>query len=278
MNLNNITFPYPVLGSFDDILPEPGEPKVEIFQDKNDYHFEVKLSFDNQEIAQLIEDDYADIVCEVRCDMTRYRRCFKGKLTHFQINIPRKSVAGRINFDCTITVKKTIVDYKNKGFHPDYEGHSFTIEPGDLLGILGQFYYYADIKYDKLKAVGTFMEIVETDDSLPATILDKDKIELRLPTKLYQMYKDNPAINSKSEILHASIVLNSLIYALCRIERHPDKKWAETINYRIDTEPELSEFKEQECDDWRVDKLAQLLLGKPYERMFDFLAKQQNQE
>ena len=40
------------------------------------------------------------------------------------------------------------------------------MEPGDLLGILGQFYYMADIKYDKLKAVGTFMEITETDDGL----------------------------------------------------------------------------------------------------------------
>ena len=278
MNLNNITFPYPVLGSFDDILPAPNDPEVEIFQDKNDYHFQVKLSFDNQEISQLVENDYADIVCEVRCEMTRYRKCFKGKLTHFQIDIPRKSVAGRINFDCTITVKKTIENYTNRGFHSDYDGYSFTIEPGDLLGILGQFYYYADIKYDKLKAVGTFMEINETENPIPSTIIDRDKIELRLPTKLYQMYKNNPAVNSKIDVLHASIVLNSLIYALCRIERHFDKKWAETIYYRIDTEPELSEFMEQDPEDWNVDKLAQLLLGKPYERLFDYLAKEQNQE
>ena len=42
MNLNNITFPYPVLGSFDDILPAPLEPEVEIHQDKKDYHFVIK--------------------------------------------------------------------------------------------------------------------------------------------------------------------------------------------------------------------------------------------
>ena len=278
MNLNNITFPYPVLGSFDDILPIPAEPEVSISQDKKNYHFVVKLAYDNIEIERLVTDDYADYVCEVSCDMTRYRRCFKGKLLHFQIDIPRKSVAGRINFSCTITVKKSIKGYTNSGFHPDYSDHSFDMEPGDLLGILGQFYYYADIKYDKLKAVGTFMEITETEDAIPSTILDREKIELRLPTQLYRQYKDNPAVNSKADILHASLVLNSLIYALCRIENHSNRKWAEAIYFRIDTEPELAEFMDEQPDEWRVDKLAQLLLGKPYERMFNFLTKEQSED
>lgn len=229
MNLSNITFPYPVLGSFDDVLPVPSEPEVEVHQDKKDYRFVIKLGYDNKDIERLVQEDYADYVCEVSCDMTKYRKCFKGKLLHFQIDIPRKSVAGRINFSCTITVKKELNHYTNSGFHPDYIGHSFDMEPGDLLGILGQFYYYADIKYDKLKAVGTFMEINETDDPLPSTILDRDKIELRLPSALYQQYKDNPAVNSKADILHASIVLNSLTYALCRIDQHTNRKWAETI-------------------------------------------------
>ena len=35
---------------------------------------------------------------------------------------------------------------------------------------------------------------------------------------------------------------------------------------------------EQETEDWRVDKLAQMLLGKPYERLFNFMAKEQNQD
>lgn len=278
MNLNNFTFPYPVLGSYDDILPAPLEPEVDVQQDKNDYHFIIKLGYDNKEIENLVKNDFADYVCEVSCDMTRYRRCFTGKLLHFQIDIPRKSVAGKINFTCTITLKKGLDNYINSGFHSDYTGHSFNLDAGDLLGVLGQFYYYADIKYDKLKAVGTFMEINETDNPLPSTILDRDKIELRLPSAMYREYKDNPAINSKADILHASIVLNSLMYALCRIDRHSARKWAETIFYRIDTEPELEEFKDQDPEDWRVDKLAQLLLGKPYERLFNFLSNEQNQD
>lgn len=278
MNLNNITFPYPVLGSYDDILPTPSEPEVTVTKDKREYHFVVKLGYSNKDIERLVEEDYADYVCEVSCDMTRFRRCYKSKLLHFQIDIPRRSVAGKINFSCTITLKKDLFHYSNSGFHADYSDHTFDMEPGDLLGILGQFYYYADIKYDKLKAVGTFMEINETDAPLPSTNLDRDKIELRLPSALYAQYKDNPAVNSKADILHASLVLNSLTYALCRIDNHSTRKWAETISYRIDTEPELEEFKEQDPEEWRVDKLAQILLGNPYERLFKFLSNEHNQD
>lgn len=278
MNLNNITFPYPVLGSYDDIMPAPQNPDVRVFKDRDNYSFDIGLSYNNPDIEWLVSDDYADYVCEVSCDMTRFRRCFKGKKLHFKIAIPRKSVAGRINFACTITVKKPIKGYTNKGFHPDYYGHVFDMEPGDLLGVFSQFFYYADIKYDKLKAVGTFMEICETEDALPVTILDKDKIELRLPTQLYNDYKDNPSVNSKADILHASIVLNSLIYALCRIENFYHKKWAEAIMYRINTEKELEEFMEQDPCEWKVDKLAQILLGKPYERLFNYLKQNQPQE
>ena len=278
MNLNNITFPYPVLGSYDDILPAPSRPEIEITQDKQSYFFNIKLGYNNAEIEDLVNEDYADYVCEVTCDMTKYRKCFNSKCLHFELCIPRRCVAGKINFACTITLKKDYQNYTNKGFHPDYLGHSFDMEPGDILGILGLFYYNADIKYDELKAFGTFMEINETDDILPSTILDKDKIDLRLPTVLYHQYKDNPAVNSKADVLHASVVLNSLMYALCRIDRHIGKKWADTIIYRIDTEQELEEFRDQDPEEWRVDKLAQLLLGKPYERLFNYLANEQNQD
>jgi len=271
MNLNNITFPYPVLGSFDDILPEPAVPVVGVTSDKENYHFDIKLDYDNADIKRLVENDFADYVCEILCESTRYRSCRKGKSLHFEIDIPRRAVAGKIVFSCTITVKRTILHYVNSGFHPDYAGHTFNMEPGDLLGMFAPFSYNADIKYDQLKAVGTFMEIVPTDDEIPSTVLDKHKIELRLPHALYDQYRDNPDVSSQAEILHASIVLNSLIYALCKIENYEDKKWARTIYYRIQTEDELKEFREQEPEDWRVDKLSQILLGKPYERLFNYL-------
>ena len=106
MNLNNISFPYPVLGSYDDILPAPSQPKVSIDQDKINHIFDITLESNNSEVDALVADDFADYVFEVTCDLTRYRRCYKSKTPKITILIPRKSVAGRIVFNCTVTVKK----------------------------------------------------------------------------------------------------------------------------------------------------------------------------
>ena len=48
--------------------------------------------------------------------------------------------------------------------------------------------------------------------------------------------------------------------------------------YRIDTENELAEFRYTDSEEWRVDRLAQILLGKPYERLFNTLSQQNDGE
>lgn len=278
MNLSNISFPYPVLGINDDILPSPDTPVVSLSADDYYYHFNIVLKYDNSEINRLVRLGFADHVCEVVCPTTKYRRCFTSGDGSFSISIPRKTLAGKIVFTPTVTVKRPIINYVNPGFHPDYTGHRFDMEPGDILAAFDQISYNADIKYDKLKAVGSFMVIEETSDSLPNTLLDRDKIRLLLPTALYNQYKSNPYVNSNPDILHASLVLNSLTYALCRFEQYSGKKWAEVIKYRIETEDELAEFRDTDSDEWRVDRLAQILLGKPYERLFNTLSQQNDGE
>ena len=278
MNLNNISLPYPVLGINDDILPVPEQPEAVITTDNLSFHFHVVLKYDNPDISNLIQLGYAIHVCEVACPSTKYRKCFTSENEILDITIPRKAIGGKILFTPTVTVKQSISNYINSGFHPDYSGHKFDMEPGDILAVFGQLSYNADIEYDKLKAVGSFMVIEETDNSLPITMLDRDKIRLLLPTTLFEQYKNNPQVNSNPDILHASLVLNSLTLALCKFEDYKDKKWAEAIQYRIDTEPELEEFRDNDPDDWENDKLAQILLGRPYERLFRCLAQQNEGE
>lgn len=275
MNLNNITFPYPILGSYDDFVSAPCKMDPDLKTDNSNYYFDIKLSYENEEISKLVEDDFADYVCEVTCAVTRYRRCYKGKDLHFTITVPRRDVGEDIYFTCTITAKKNIPNYSNSQFHSDYKGHSFNLEAGDLLAIFPQFKYTADIKYDKLKAVGTFMEIRMTEEHTPSIWFNKgDKIILDLPKELYEEYEHKPQINKQAEILHSSLVMNALIYALCNIGECKDRKWARTILYRIETEEELAEFKDIQPDEWKVDKLAYILLGNPYERMFTYLLNQ----
>lgn len=269
MNLNNISLPYPVLGLSDDILPMLPEDavKFELTADTRNYTFDIRLKFNNADIQSLIERQKAEYTCEYDCARTMMRHCQVESEPHFTIVIPRNAVNGRINFNCFVSVKKLICDYSNKGFNSDYEGSSFDMKPGDILVAFPQFHYDADIRYDKLQAAGSFMQIRESNlhDEVFFDI-SGNKIEILLPSTHYQLYC-NPLVKGAAEIIHSSLVLNALTYALMNIEEHEQTTWAKTIYYRIDTESGFSRAELKEPS--KIPGLAQRLLKDPYARLFN---------
>ena len=279
MKINDLSFPYPVLGIGDDILPKPefyGEPKVE--SDTINYTFTVDFYMMNPTIRQIVSSGSATYLCEVTCSSTLYRKSFKSQTAHFIIIIPKSHLGGRVEFQFTITVTKPIKDYTNPQFHEDYKGFSFDLEPGDLLGFLGEFSYDVDIKYDKLKSVGTFMQITEGPTlKLVRFNLGGDKIDIQLPTTLYQQYRHSIMGNIRlANIIHSSIVFNALVTALLDIQNFGSALWARTIKYRFDTEATFEDLREQnaleelETDD--IIELAQRLLSDPYGRLFNTIS------
>lgn len=278
MKISNLSFPYPVLGLGDDILPIPkylGEPLVTT--DAENYCFEACFNYDNPTISQLVDSGKATYVCEVNCMSTMFRRCFKSKEPHFLITIPRNCLGGNVVFQYTITVVESIASYFNPLSHEDYMGFSFDLEPGDLLGILGEFSYDVDIKYDKLKSVGSFMQITEGPKLIVSRFnLGGDKIDIQLPTEQYQLYKSSIQGNLQlANIIHSSIVFNALVTALLSYDDFQETLWARTLRYRVDTEVTLADFKNRgslgNLDVEDVIELAQVLLSDPYGRLFTTL-------
>ena len=69
------------------------------------------------------------------------------------------------------------------------------------------------------------------------------------------------------EIIHSSLVLNALTYALQHIKEHEQTTWASTIIYRLKNEEGFSLAELEEPSGILV--LAQRLLKDPYERLFN---------
>jgi hypothetical protein len=277
MNLNNISLPYPVLGISDDIAPllPDNSVSIELANDIRNYVFKVALNFDNPDIANLIQAGKAEFSCEYECARTMLRCCKKTPDHSFEILIPRHNINGRINFNCFVSVKEPIMSYTNTGFNEDYDGHSFNMEPGDILVAFPQFHYDADIKYDKLQAAGSFMQIRES--SLHEEVffdITGNKIEILLPTTLYQLYC-NPQVKGSAEVMHSSLALNALTYALLNIEEHEQTTWAKTIDYRLKNEDGFSP--EDLADASNIPCLAQRLLKNPYGRLFNNIMSHQKQ-
>lgn len=282
MKINNVSFPYPVLGIGDDVEPRPSIIRADISKTARTFKFDVDLDMQNHDIALHIKKGNAKYACEVDCSGTLFRKCYFSDKPHFHLELNRTALAGRVTFQLSVVVIKPIMSYFNSNFHEDYLDFRFDLEPGDLLAFIGEFYYDADIKYDKLRSVGSFMQITEGKmEKMPKFDLGGDKINIKLPTAMYNQYKESILGNRQfSNIIHSSLVFNALVTALLYINQNEGTLWARTLKYRIDNSPELEQFRstldDQDAED--VMQLAQELLMNPYKRLFESLSGMMNQE
>jgi len=282
MNINNITFPHPVLGIGDSINSKFELQSPEIKSTADSYEVVIHVSHDNNDLQSLVSADKAEYLCEVTCTNTLYRQIFTNHLKTITFEIPKKALKGKVEFTCLLVAKEDIASYLNSTAHPDYSGYTFDIDKGDILAYFGEFSFNADIQYEKLKAVSSFMEIVENETE-KYTIIDlkKNKIEIQLPSESYKIFSSDTVSQEEkfASIFHSSIVLNALLIALYNLEEHKDYLWAEVIRYRLDNE---LQFKNLSVEDKEtVPEIAQRLLGNPFERLLNglnIIVETQNEE
>lgn len=270
MNFNDVTFPHPVLGIGDSITGniDLGSPEINSLQDV--YEIKINLKHDNVDLKKLIHENKAEYLCEVTCTNTVYRQLFLSNNNKIEFEIPKKEVKGRVEFMCLLVAKEKVIGYTNSYGHQDYIGYSFDLDSGDVLAHFGEFSFNADIKYQKLNAVSSFMQIVPNEDLIFSNIdLKKSKIEIQLPLETFNIYCSD--IISQEEkftpIFHSSFVLNALLVALYNIEEHKDYLWAKVIDYRLKNEIQFQDvnFAEKE----NIPEIAQRLLGNPFKRLLD---------
>ena len=279
MNYNNVSLPYPVLGINDDIFPLLEDDCIEMeepVKTPTDYQFFFTLKLKNTDIANLLSSGKAEYICEVSCKNTYLRRCFHSQYPNFKIVLSRREVNGRINFNCFVVAKEAIPQYNNSLFNEDYQGFSFDLNIGDMLVVFPQAFYNTNIKFDKLFAAGSFMQIVEAEKGVDKTWfnLDSDRILIELPHELFEQYQRIG--NAFPEVIHSSLVHNALVYALANLPDYIErgKLWSDSLIQRLQEE----EFRQINIDDFQNDmnqvyKVADALLQDPYKRLFDSLEK-----
>ena len=97
MKIKNIKLPYPVLGLSDDITPLP-KFEIKKTSDKMKYTFDISFTVENPDIKKLIDEGYAQYVCEIDCIGTYLRISKTSKVPRFEIEIKRREVMGTISF------------------------------------------------------------------------------------------------------------------------------------------------------------------------------------
>lgn len=275
MNFNNISFPHPVLGVANDVSSEIkmiDTNDVSINLKTHSYEIKFKFTFDDEVLRQMVQDGKAEFICEATCSNTLYREVIRNEKSKIAFEIPRKQVKGRVEFICLLVAKQNLESYSNENFHSDYNDFTFDIEQGEVLAYFGDFSFNADIKYQKLKAVSSFMEIVPNEE-LTYTYVDlkKNKIEIQLPVETYKLYQSDFIRQEVkfAPIFHSSIVLNALLTALYNFEEHKDYLWAKVIDYRLKNEKKFKHVNFDEKEN--IPEIAQMLLGNPFKRLLEGL-------
>lgn len=275
MKLNNVSFPYPVLGISDDIIPGLPEDSIVIScdrSDKNSYKISVSLRFENSYIEDLISKGLAKYICEFDCVKTNLRVSVQCDNPDFSFCINRRSVSGNVTLNCYVTVVKPIPHYNNPDAHPDYDGAVFDLTPGDILVGFPERSFPADPKFDKLQSVTSFMQIRhDPDNQFTNFEFTDNSIDIKLPTDLFKIFVSGVG-QSYAEVIHSSIAHSALLGALYEINNYQSSMWAQAIIRLIQNKPDISEsfYKDDDGNYHFTDALniATMLLNDPYNRMF----------
>lgn len=164
MKTENVSFPYPVLGISDDITPSLEEtgcasPEIIIAEHGDDFRISVSLKLENSDILNYINEESAEYSVEVSCHSTMLRRCIKSSIPNFSFTIEKKLLNGKLDFESYVIVKKDIVNYKNKGLNPDYEGHLINLHKGDVLVAYNKCSIPLDLDLRNIRNIKSFMTV-----------------------------------------------------------------------------------------------------------------------
>ena len=287
MKIENVSFPYPVLGINDDIIPtlqDSGcsKPDINIEEEGDSFRIYVTLKLANADILKYIEDDYAEFTVEVSCPSTMFRYCWPSPKPKFDFTIKKELLNGNLEFECFVIAKKDIPDYHNEGLNSDYDGHTINLHKGDLLVAYSKGSYPLNLDLRNVRNIRSFMTVLKNNNENEHSVtydLEGPKILIYLPEEMMVEYNKRPSDttenNKRKKILKASIYVQALTYALIHFQKYKDDgyMWVNALAYRM-KEDDLKEF----CTDILNDefigydmqnmeylfKLAHMMLNQPY--------------
>ncbi len=300
MRTENVSLPYPVLGISDDIRPTLEEtgcanPEITINEEGDSFRISIVLKLENKDICDYIQNGAAEYSVEISCQSTMYRKCESSSTPTFDFTIKKNLLNGKLEFESFVIACKDILDYKNEGLNPDYDGHIINLQKGDLLVVYKKCSIPLNLDLHNIRNMKSFMTVQRNSSPYEHSVtyeLDSSKILILLPDAMMAEYNKKPSITSESEnedrkvILKASLYLHALTYALLHYQKYKTKDymWVNALTYRMN-EPDIKDFcaeiinNESDNDSMDIDdmfKLAHMMLNQPYLGMLKKISSDEN--
>lgn len=299
MRTENVSLPYPVLGISDDIRPtleETGceQPEITVDEEGDLFRISVILKLMDEDIINYIQDGLAEYSVEVSCHSTMYRNCISSSSPVFSFTVEKKLLNGKLYFESFVIARKDIIDYKNKGLNPDYEGHTINLHKGDLLVAYEKSSIPLNLDLRNIRNMKSFITVQKNTNPYEHSVkyeLDSPKILILLPEEMMVEYNKKPSNSKEQEerkvILKASLYLQALTFALLNYQefKDGDHMWVNALSYRMN-ELDIKDFcssifsndskspESQNMGD--LFKLAHMMLNQPYLGMLKHISTADN--
>lgn len=281
MDIRHRLYPYPVLSDMtNDYINSSFGMNLEVNQGMKEICFSISLCLENEEIKQLIADDFAEYVIHIECSYTAYRTVIKTNETEIKKIIPEHKLNGKVAICAFVVAKKEIPKYYNNLFNEDYGNMSFSLNRGNIIGIGGQVNIEITKEVEKLSKIPSIFTICrcaeDVDESMKFDITG-EKIAITLCNESFENYKILSGSPILLPVLHSLLIVPALIYTFEMLRKEgisefEDLRWFKSIKRTLGKNNMT--LNEELLDCIPSFELAQKSLDLPINRAFDALVSQ----
>lgn len=264
-----ISYPYPVLyGTCEDYKKARFETNISVYRD-----YTVKASckvINGRDIKQLMTQRKAAFVLEITSPKTWYNQSIRSYDGIFPtLSLPAGEVRDTILLQTYIVAMEEIRGFSSTDFISDYDGMTFTFQPGDIIGVGEQ--KAVDIVYEE-EEVRKGKPIIVFDqgehNELSVAFDDNEAIHIVVPKNVYERIAvlQQGSKTNQRQIL-AVLAVPALVQVLQNmVDIGEDQPMAETKWYKT----LLKRLQEYYAGSWRTEcreqpvRVAEKLLEDVY--------------
>ena len=279
----NINYPYPVIREYiEDYKNTIFTGKLTVQLESEGYVIHPSFDIENNEIRELIEKNFLTYAVEVQCVSTWFRRLYRVD-NNQEIHLNSMEIHERVEITPCIIANRDIPEFVNDDFEEEYQGMSFEINIGDIIGIGSRRTFDALYQNDIIKNGTSIVSIASSDVKKEITSdFTGNIIQITLPKDQYSDYMDCGYNKIKYKLLNAILIIPVLVEAIGIIandERDSDetsgfetKSWYKTIVVNLKRYAESDENKYKQLLD-KPFSSAELLLGNNSASALKFLSQ-----
>ena len=279
----NINYPYPLLREYvEDYKSTIFTGELSVRLESDGYAIHPSFDVENDELCSLIEEGLLMYAIEVQCVSTWFRKLYRI-IDNNIVRLNPQEIHERVELTPGIIATKNFKGFKNVDFEEEYQGMSFDINAGDIIGIGQKKTFDALYQNDIIKNGSSIVNIGGSDQIKEITCdFNGSVIQIMLPKDQYSDYMDCGYNRIKYKSLNAILTIPALVEAIMTIaydEKNPDemsgfenKSWYKTIVVNLKRYAENDENKYKQLLD-KPFASAELLLGNNSAAALKFLSQ-----